>query len=171
MVYEISTNKGYGYCQYTNFAKDVILGKERRLVNRYKGLDILAIYPEVFEKKLKDHEILGLIDKKPLCFCMTKLPSRSFPEEMAKLKTYPVSDSNKEYPVMKMFSSVDPVTKKAETWIVVKDASEILFNGRCLPEEYLNVSELDIASIGLIINTIEKQKQPKDSIFVKGKEQ
>jgi len=40
-----------------------------------------------------------------------------------------------------------------------------------LPEEFLNVSELKIVSIGSIINTIEKQKQPKDSIFVIGKEQ
>jgi len=56
MVYEISTDKGYGYCQYTNFAKDVILGEERRLVNRYEGLDILGIYPGVFEQKLKNHK-------------------------------------------------------------------------------------------------------------------
>jgi len=67
------------------------------------------------------------MDKKPLCFCMVKLPSHSFPEEMAELKAYPVSDSNKEYPVMKMFSSVDPITKKADNWIVIKDATEILF--------------------------------------------
>ncbi len=168
LVFEISTSKGYGYCQHVNFGKDIFnhLGM---LSNSYEGTDILAIFPGIFKNKLQGHEIHDLIMKQPLDHRIVVLPKRKFPEDMQKLKVFPIAEKNKEMPIMKDFFETDQNTGKATHWIVYKDFSSVLFNGEILPQKYLNAPTIFISSIGGIINIIEKQNQPKDSVFVKGR--
>ena len=62
MVYEITTEKGIGYCQYIN---DGIAMKGMSL---YEGCPLVSVFPGLFLDSLSSDEIRKVITKKTLFY-------------------------------------------------------------------------------------------------------